>query len=418
MTKANTKRDVIEVYIEDAELGLSCQVGTIYRNLYQSAGPISFEYADEWAKQLPFALDPRLPINAGEQFPVHPNSSFGIFLDSAPDRWGRVLMERREAAYAKKEGRRQSILYEMDFLLGVNDETRQGALRFKRKNGQYLDNSNLPTPSVTQLAQLEHICQRIESESVENLPEYEKWLSQLVAPGSSLGGARPKANFREVDQSLWIAKFPAQNDRYDVGGWEYLTHMMAKDVGIWVPDSRCAKFASRYHTFCVRRFDRKGGSRRMYASAMTLLEKKDGEEASYLDIAEFIINHGASGHIGSDLEQLYRRVIFNIFIRNTDDHLRNHGFVRAADGWRLSDAFDMNPNTAKETHALNLDEKDPTSDLTLALETASYYRIDNHTAESIMVEMAGTLTGWQKKAKSLGLPEIDILRMQSIIQVE
>ncbi|MBI4809648.1 MAG: type II toxin-antitoxin system HipA family toxin [Nitrosomonadales bacterium] len=417
MAKANLTREAFEVFIEAEELGCSGQVGTLYRDKVRTALPVSFEYTAEWIAQHPFMLDPRLELYAGEQHPVGDSVSFGIFLDSAPDRWGRLLMERREVIQANKEGRTSRKLQEMDFLLGVNDYTRQGALRFRRPDGPFLDNSELPTPTVTDLNELASICDRLEEEGVEKLPEYEKWLSLLIAPGSSLGGARPKANFEEADGSLWIAKFPAKNDIYDVGAWELVIHRLAEKAKIWVPTSRSIQLASKYHTFCVKRFDRTETSRRMYASAMTLLEKKDGESGSYLEMADFISNQGASGSIETDLAQLFRRVLFNVLVSNRDDHLRNHGFIRVADGWRLSDAFDMNPNLSKAIHALALDDANPDPDIEVAISTAEFYRLTNSQALDMLDEVVNVVSGWERQAKAEGLSGTEIDRMKSAFLV-
>jgi serine/threonine-protein kinase HipA len=417
MAKANPTREAFEVFIEAEELGYSGQVGTLYRDKVRTDLPPSFEYTEEWIAKQPFMLDPRLELYDGEQHPVGNSSSFGVFLDSAPDRWGRVLMDRREAIQANKEGRTRRTLQEMDFLLGVNDHTRQGALRLRRPGGPFLDNSDLPTPTVTDLNELASICDRLEEEGVEELPEYEKWLSLLIAPGSSLGGARPKANFEEQDGGLWIAKFPAKNDIYDVGAWELVVHRLAGKAKIWVPPSHAIQLASKYHTFCVNRFDRTETSRRMYASAMTMLERKDGELGSYLEMAEFIINQGASGSIEIDLAQLFRRVLFNVLVSNRDDHLRNHGFIRVADGWRLSDAFDMNPNLSKATHALALDDANPDPDIEVAMSTAEFYRLTNSQALDILDDVVKVVSGWERQAKAEGLSGAEIDRMKSAFLV-
>src|SRR5262245_991428 len=209
-------------------------------------------------------------------------------MDSAPDRWGRLLMERREAAEALREHRRVRTLQELDFLLGVHDLTRMGALRFRSVHGgPFLDDSHDSVPPVTNLRELADISKRIEEPGVEKLPTYEQWLAMLIAPGTSLGGSRPKVNFLERDQTLWIAKFPAREDRYDVGTWELVVHKLAKKAGLAVPESRIERLTDRYGTFCVSRFDRTGPDRRMFASATTLLERVDGDKsASYIDLAE------------------------------------------------------------------------------------------------------------------------------------
>lgn len=305
----------------------------------------------------------------------------------------------------------------MDFLLGVFDHTRMGGLRFCLPGGQFLDNSANAAPPVTDLKELAYISKLVEEPGVEKMPEYERWLSMLIAPGTSLGGARPKANFTDENNGLWIAKFPAQDDRYDVGGWEYLTHMLARMAGIVVPDARLEYLSGRYGTFCSARFDRAGKRRRMYASAMTLLERKDGEGgASYLDLAEFISDNGAQGHVDEDLTQLFRRVLFNILIGNRDDHLRNHGFIREPSGWRLSPAFDMNPSTAKQTHALAIDSKNAEPDVGVAMQQAELFRIDSADAEGLLAEVRAAIANWRREAARLKLPSVEVQRMESVIQ--
>lgn len=342
-TPNSDTREAYEVYLWAADLEIEARVGTMYRDTSRLDLPASFAYDDDWIKSgHAFMLDPRLELWAGEQHPEVDMPAFGVFMDSAPDRWGRVLLERREAAMAEREGRKMRHLHEVDFLLGVHDLTRMGALRFKKMGGDaFLDNHPHAAPPVTSLGELAHISRRIEEPGIERLPEYEKWLAMLIAPGSSLGGARPKANFTDHDGQLWFAKFPASDDRYDVGAWEYVTHVLAARAGIVVPDARIEKLSDRHSTFCVKRFDRAGGSRRMFASAMTLLERRDGQPGgSYLDLVEFIEDQGAQNCVAADLEQLFRRVVFNVLIGNRDDHLRNHGFIREATGWRLSPAYD------------------------------------------------------------------------------
>lgn len=410
------ERPTVEVYLDAPELVPSQRVGTLYRHDVRTDLGLSFEYAPSWLKhENAFLLDPRLELWAGEQHPPHPASAFGIFLDSAPDRWGRVLMERREAAAAEREQRPMRALQEVDFLLGVHDFTRMGALRFKEPRiAHYLDNSANAAPPVTDLRELAAISRRIEEPGVERLPEYERWLAMLIAPGTSLGGARPKANFRMPGDELWLAKFPAKDDRYDVGGWEFLVHQLAERAGIWVPAARPEHLTDRYTTFCVARFDRRGELRRMYASAMTMLEHRDGEDgASYLELALFLQDQGAQGHIDEDLEQLYRRVIFNVMVGNRDDHLRNHGFIREPSGWRLSPAFDVNPNLAKADHSLTFDGKSATPSLKLVKETADFYRCDDR-AQHIVDEVHTAVREWRQEAQRLGLPAIEIKRMESV----
>lgn len=413
---ARTNRLAYEVHLDAPELGVRQRVGVLYRHVLRTDIPASFEYDKDWLKHdQAFALDPRLELWRGEQHPPADIPAFGVFMDSAPDRWGRVLMERREAAAAARDVRKMRTFHEMDFLLGVYDHTRMGGLRFCEPGGPFLDNSDNAAPPVTDLKELAYISQRIEEPGVEKLPEYERWLALLIAPGTSLGGARPKANFTD-DQKLWIAKFPAKDDRYDVGGWEYLMHVLARKAGIVVPEARLEHLSDRYGTFCSARFDRIADGRRMYASAMTLLERQDGEAgASYLDLAEFISDHGAKGHIDEDLAQLFRRVLFNILVGNRDDHLRNHGFIREPSGWRLSPAFDINPNTAKQTHALAIDSKNTEPDIRVAMDQAGLYRLDQKSAQSMLDEVRNAIADWRTEARKLQLPAVEVQRMESVI---
>jgi serine/threonine-protein kinase HipA len=410
------ERSTIEVHLDAPELVPFQQVGTLYRHDVRTDLAVPFEYVPSWLEhENAFLLDPRLDLWAGEQHPPHPAGAFGVFLDSAPDRWGRVLMERREAAAAEREQRPMRTLQEVDFLLGVHDFTRMGALRFKEPGAaHYLDNSANAAPPVTDLRELAAISRRIEEPGVERLPEYERWLAILIAPGTSLGGARPKANFRMPGDELWLAKFPAKDDRYDVGGWEFLVHQLAMRAGIWVPAARLEHLTDRYATFCVARFDRRGEHRRMYASAMTMLERRDGEEgASYLELALFLQDKGAQGHIDQDLEQLYRRVVFNVMVGNRDDHARNHGFIREQSGWRLSPAFDVNPNLAKADHSLTFDGKSAAPSLKLVKETADFYRCEDRT-EKIIDEVHTAVHAWRQEAERLGLPFVEIKRMEAV----
>lgn len=417
MARAN--RLAYEIHLDAPELGVRQRVGTVYRHETRTDVAAAFEYDADWLRcDQAFALDPRLALWRGEQHPPADAAAFGIFMDSAPDRWGRVLMERREAAAAARDGRKMRAFHEMDFLLGVQDHTRMGGLRFCAPGGSFLDNSDKAAPPVTDLKELAYICKRIEEPGVERLPEYERWLAMLIAPGTSLGGARPKANFTDDDARLWIAKFPAKDDRYDVGAWEYLMHVLARRAGIVVPEARLEYFSDPHGTFCASRFDRSDEGRRMYASAMTLLERRDGEAgASYLDLAEFISDHGAQGHIDEDLEQLFRRVLFNILVGNRDDHLRNHGFVREPSGWRLSPAFDINPNTAKQTHALAIDSHNAEPDVGVAMETAALYRLDSTAARAILTQVREAIEDWRAEARKLQLPAVEIQRMESVIQI-
>ncbi len=422
MSKNN--RQAWEVWLDAPELAPAQRVGTLYQNLVKTAVPASFAYEPNWLQQdLKFALDPRLDLYAGEQNPQVDFPAFGIFMDSAPDRWGRVLMERRELHQAEEQQREVRTLQETDFLLGVNDTVRMGALRFRLKEGSpFVANDELAAPPVTSLPELAHVARLIEEPGAEKLPEYAKWLTMLVAPGTSLGGARPKANFQEADGRLWIAKFPAKDDRYDVGAWEYVTRELAARCGIVVPAARLASLGTGYRTYCTERFDRHLQdnvlARRMYASAMTLLERQDGQGGgSYLDLAQAIEDFGSRDYVEQDLHQLFRRLLFNVLVGNRDDHLRNHGFLRDKTGWRLSPAFDVNPNPAKYEHSLTLDGKSAAPELDRALATAEFYRLKTLQAKHLLDEVRASVRTWQDVARQHGLSEPEIKRMSAVIQV-
>ena len=416
---ANTERLTWEVHLDAPDLQQCAMVGRLYQPLARTDTPASFEYDPAWLRGAhAFALDPRLALWRGEQHPPVDVPAFGVFMDSAPDRWGRVLMERREAAAAEREGRPLRTLREVAFLLGVHDEARMGALRFRSSSGgPFVDHSVNAAPPLTSLRELAAISQKVEEPGIEKLPEYARWLAMLVAPGSSLGGARPKANFRDPDQSLWIAKFPAKDDRYDVGAWEYVTQVLAERAGIWAPSARLEPLSGDYRTYCAKRFDRDGVRRRMYASAMTLLERRDGQEGgSYLDLAEFIGDYGARNHIDEDLAQMFRRVIFNVLVGNRDDHLRNHGFIREPSGWRLSQAFDVNPSWAKAEHAITLDGKSATPSVERAMATAELYRLTPIKAQTILAEVRKVLADWRTVADQHGLGRSEVQRMETVVQ--
>ena len=405
------QRDEVEVHLEAAELCPPRRVGVLARRQVRGHAALSFEYDATWLEDgLAFTLDPSLALYSGEQYAAHDAQQFGIFLDSAPDRWGRLLMERREALLAGRERRPVRVLADWDFLLGVHDQARLGALRFRRGPGQpFLDDSEFSAPPVARLRELEHCARELEAPGSEQRPEYAQWLAMLLAPGSSLGGARPKASFTDDDGSLWIAKFPSREDRRDMGAWEYLVHGLAREAAIEVPESRLLSLSGAQRTFCVRRFDRVADSRRMAASAMTLLRRRDGEAgASYLDLALLIQDHGAPGAIEADLEQLFRRVVFNVMVGNRDDHLRNHACLRTPGGWRLAPAYDMNPNAEKAEHSLALDERQSFPELALVAATAPFYRMESRQAERIIQELHEVVSGWRRRARAIELPASEI----------
>ncbi len=331
MAKPSPKDQVL-VYLDDPAFGPIKNIGTLTCG---DRGSIRFEYNDSWIAQADsFPLDPELDLASGEFYPK--GSNFGVFMDSCPDRWGSVLMQRREDVESKMEGCSRRVLGTWDYLLGVQDCTRMGALRFKRPQDEgFLASEALAAPPITRLAELQQIAFEITNKKVQDLGRLREWLRVLVAPGASLGGARPKANIVESDGSLWIAKFPARDDTEDVAAYEKLVHDLARDCGIDVPESRLVKIGSGYHTFMVKRFDRYHADRRFFSSAMPLLHRTDSEDASYLELAEFITNYGEVERIERELEELYRRVVFNVVVANRDDHLRNQNQRSARFAWSI-----------------------------------------------------------------------------------
>jgi len=261
---------------------------------------------------------------------------------------------------------------------------------------------------VTSLRELEAVAWQLSHRRLDDLDALRQWLAVLVAPGASLGGARPKANFTQEDGSLWIGKFPARDDDRDVGAWEYVVHQLAQRAGITVPPAKLVKLNNEFHTFCVQRFDRAGTARRFYASAMTLLHKTHSEGTSYLELAQFIRSQGDAEYAEADLAQLFRRVAFNVSVGNRDDHLRNHGFILGKTGWRLAPAFDVNPNIDKGEHVLNIDDMDNRPDLETVLNTAVFYGLDDSKARQVVQEVVTAVGGWREMAKNLRIARADI----------
>jgi serine/threonine-protein kinase HipA len=397
---AKREEEQVWVWLDDPTFGSLQQIGTLFRG---ARGSVRFVYEPKWLKSVnAFPLDPELDLSAGDFFPE--GSNFGVFMDSCPDRWGQLLMKRRETVEAKEGARTPRALGPWDFLLGVQDCTRMGALRFSRPGELvYLASEALSAPPVTRIAELQEVAFELTKKKQDDLSKIKEWLKVLVAPGSSLGGARPKANLVDEDGALWIAKFPSADDDYDVALWEMLLHELAQQCHITVPEARLMQIGKGYHTFLVKRFDRSGNQRRFFASAMTMLHHTDTDDASYLELAEFLSTYGESDHITRDLEELFTRVVFNIATANRDDHLRNHGFIRSPSGWRLAPAFDMNPSFRKAEHVLSLDLYNRQPDFQIAIATAGYYRMDSARAEKIVREVYTVVKGWKVLARRLGL---------------
>lgn len=390
-------------------------MGVLYVNVIKGGESYSFEYDNEWLKRtgLILTLDPELMPYLGRQYPSGKNI-FGLFADASPDRWGRMLMNKRERILAEKEGRKPSKLHDSDYLLGVYDETRMGGIRFKQDpEGPFLsDDKETAAPPWATLRTLEGASRNFENDET-GLSE--KWLNQLIKPGSSLGGARPKATVVDTKGQLWIAKFPSRNDENDTGAWEMVAHDLAALCGLNVPEATLEKFSSLGSTFLVKRFDRIGKKRVHFASAMTLLGKTDGASAadgsSYLDIAAFIKSYGAQPR--KDLLELWKRIVFNMAITNTDDHLRNHAFILTSNGWALSPLYDVNPAPYGDELSLNVDEYDNSINIDLAIQTAVRFGINEFDAENYAKEISEVVReNWTQLAAEYGLTRRQIEEMK------
>lgn len=401
---SNTKTDIY-VYAHWQGMTEPKRIGVLSAQQAKGKKAFSFEYDKDWLKtEKKFLLDPDIQLYGGPQFP-NQKENFGIFLDSMPDTWGRSLMKRREVQRAIENNEKPKTLYDIDFLLGVYDESRMGALRFKTDlDGYFLDyNKNATSPPWSSIRELQHAAHIFENDT-EN-EEVNRWLSVLMAPGSSLGGARPKANILDNDKSLWIAKFPSKTDITDKAAWEFLAYKLAINAGIEMSTCRIERIVGKHHTFFTKRFDRHGDERIHFASAMTMTGNNEDTirdtQASYLDIAEFISNHGAN--IESNLHQLWRRIIFNIAISNTDDHLRNHGFILTKEGWILSPAYDLNPSIDKDGLALNIDTNNNNLDFELAKSVGDYFRLNNTQMDIIINQIVTVVIDWKAIATTIGI---------------
>lgn len=377
----------------------------------------TFEYEQDWLKHPErFALDPALQLTKGAFHTPADQMLFGAIGDSAPDRWGRVLMRRAESARAKAANEVPRTLLEADYLLGVNDEARQGALRFSlNPDGPFLaPKDKTCIPPLVDLPRLLSATERYldDDETAEDL-------KILLAPGSSLGGARPKASVRDQDGHLAIAKFPKNDDEFDIVVWEAVTLSLAEMAGLSVAQWRLGKILDK-PVIILRRFDREDQTRIPFLSAMSMLGAKDNEPHSYLEIAYALTQHGSAPN--QDLEELWRRIIFTVLASNTDDHLRNHGFIyERHKGWRLSPAYDINP-TPLETKArmlsTSIDFDDPTASIDTALSVIDEFRIKRNRANEIIREVSSAVCQWRKIALQYGLGKREIERMASAFEHE
>ena len=380
------------------------------RNFKESA---SFEYDKTWLDHPEkFALEPALKHTEGVFHTGEGISLFGAIGDSAPDRWGRVLMRRGEASKAKEQNRAPKALFEIDYLLGVNDEARHGALRFSVSPDENVFLSPNKKTSIPPLVDLPKLLSATERFMADN--ESSEDLKLLLAPGSSLGGARPKASVRDKDGSLAIAKFSKKDDLFNIVVWEAVTLTLAKQAGIKVPLYRLETICEK-SVLIINRFDRNGAERIPFLSAMSMLGARDNEEHSYLEIAYALAQNGASPE--EDMKELWRRIVFTIMVSNTDDHLRNHGFLyERYKGWRLSPAYDINPTPieiAPRILTTSIDFYDNSASLETAMRVAKNFRLTKEEALSIVQEVASAVKQWRSVASEFGLSKRECDRMSS-----
>jgi serine/threonine-protein kinase HipA len=407
----------LEVWLDDPRLADRMRIGRLVRALARTGEAVRFEYSEEWLRHpRAFEIDPEARLTVGPQYAAAgADRLFGVFQDSSPDRWGKLLMDRREAIEAREQGRRARSLRAWDYLVGVDDKARMGALRLaEARTHAFVANHPQSAPPMTALRELEAAANEVER---GRGAQADKWVLQLVAPGTTLGGARPKASFVDEHGELWLAKFPSTEDRHDVGLWELLAYELAAAAHIEVPEAKVLALSKRGHTYAVKRFDRADDRRWMYASAQTLLGR-DSEGASYLDLVQVIEAHGARGRVAADLEQLFRRAVFNVLVGNRDDHLRNHGFLRETTGWRLSPAFDVNPNPDKDAHVLALDEREPTPDTRLLLENCELFRLGRDRATQVLKEIRVAIRAWESRARAMGIKHAEIAKLAAVIDAE
>ncbi len=400
----NSEEDLV-VTLDAPELGPSRPIGVLTR--YPGPrGAIAFTYARSWLDGPdPFALEPRLPLIEGPQYAPGGALPF-IIADTTPDLWGQLLLERREAESADRQGRRARRLGAWEFLVGVSDETRMGALRLRRdRDGPFIDDADPSIPPMTGLRALEAAARAFEESHGASVAD--PTIALLITPGSSLGGGRPKANFRGVDNELWIAKFPSRTDRRDSGAWEEVFARLARDAGVRVAHSELLTLGDKGRTFATRRFDRTEAGRRLFASAMTMTGKREGEPAGYPDLARAVADHVAPAAVREDLEQLFRRMAFNVLAGNRDDHLRNHGFLRLPEGWRLAPAYDLNPAREMREHSLTIDGTINAPSYEAALATHRLYGLSEARARSIMVEVASAVSKWPARADAAGISKLE-----------
>jgi len=414
-------REII-VYADWVDLPEISKMGILRAEKSRGEEVFSFEYSESWLKSgYAQEIDPDLRLYAGPQYVNDEKPNFGLFLDSSPDRWGRMLMERRAAIISRQTKQAKKRLTESDFLLGVNDETRMGALRFKLdEDGDFLSNQDhIKVPPFARIRALEQASLRVEDDDFFEDKEAQKWLMMLMAPGSSLGGARPKASVIDPTGHLWIAKFPSKNDNKNSGAWEFIVNQMAHELGINVATAQAEIYSQKQHTFLTKRFDRTSDNKRIhFASAMSLLGYKDGynykEGGSYLELVELIEQYGAEPN--ADIRELWRRIVFSVAISNTDDHLRNHGFLLSKTGWRLSPAYDINPIEKGIGLSLNISEDDNSLDFDLCMEVIDYFRWEEKEAKKFINQTKEMVSQWKQMANQMNISNQEQTFMESAFE--
>lgn len=398
----------IYVYADFDWLRTAVLVGELGYESLRGTDSYSFCYDHNWLRQYSdLYLSADINNYTGLQFTQPDRDIFGCFGDALPDRWGRLLLNRREQIRAQEEKRPVRKLSSYDYLLGIDDYSRMGGFRFKESpDGEFINcDATLRIPPLTDIQVLVAASMEVEKSEERNLLPDKKWLLQLVHPGTSLGGARPKAGVLNEEGELCVAKFPSRNDEYDIGLWEHLSHLLAKEAGVEAAETRAITAGEKYHTLLSKRFDRTtDGRRRHFASAMTLLGLTDGCNAQtgngYLDIVDFILQHCCN--VESNLRQLYRRVAFSIAIGNSDDHFSNHGFLLTPKGWTLSPAYDLNP-TFNDHQSLLINATTNRSDLQLLLASSEEYMIGKEEATHIIEEVKDGVSQWRSMATRLGI---------------
>lgn len=388
-------------------------VGELCYEKLRGSDSYAFQYDEHWLKgHAEVKLSEDINNYPGMQYTQPGQDVFGCFSDALPDRWGRTMLKRREQILASEEKRAVRSLSSFDYLMGIDDFSRMGGFRFKKElEGEFINvSASLKIPPLTELRDLLHASWEIEkSEEANVLPE-KKWIAQLIQPGSSLGGARPKASVLDEKGNLCIAKFPSRKDDYDAGLWEHFSHLLAQKAGIEVAQTKVLGGLGKYHTFLSRRFDRKDEAKRVhFASSMSLLGLKDGDNAQggygYLDMVDFILQGCCD--VEQNLQELYRRVAFNMCIGNSDDHFRNHGFLLTQKGWTLSPAYDMNP-TLNEYQSLLVNESSNKADISALLDSCESYLIKKEIAANIIQEVQTAVSGWESLAVQLQIPVREI----------